>query len=170
MPRRLRLAIVIPNQSRDDGALTSVEPRNICVQGQILAMFVMPSVAHRVPHVMEKCACLEKHARFGRQMVYRLERIKEQDRELTNVFGVALVVFESPCEAARTNQKLAGRGAIPMRFLSRESVACNFLDQAFPNTNAGNRKTPQVQITAERDESDGRYGHDIRTVAPHAIS
>src|SRR5580704_12223111 len=56
-----------------------------------------------------------------------------------------------------------------MRFFARESLACDLLQQAFANADAGNRERAQIQIAPDHDEDDRGDAHDVSAVAADGV-
>ena len=63
------LAVVIAHDGADQVAIAALESRDIAVESQVLAVFVMPAVADTVADVMEEGAGFELHACLRGQMV-----------------------------------------------------------------------------------------------------
>ena len=51
--RRFRFSIVVANHGTHDVAVASVEARDVAIQGEIFAVFVVPAMADTVPHIVE---------------------------------------------------------------------------------------------------------------------
>jgi len=54
MPGRLRLAIVIANHRRDDGAISALETYDVSVERKIFAVLVMAAVADHVANIVKQ--------------------------------------------------------------------------------------------------------------------
>jgi hypothetical protein len=50
---RLRLSIVVSDNGANDVAVSPVEAGNVAIQGEIFTVFVVPTMAHPVPHIMQ---------------------------------------------------------------------------------------------------------------------
>jgi hypothetical protein len=131
-------AVVIANDGGDDVAVTAFEAGDVAVEGEIFAVLVVAAMSDAMADVVKERAGFELDAGLSREMMKRLEMIEEHDAEFTDVLGVALVVFEAAGEAARADEHLARFGAVTVRLLAGESVAGNFLDDAFADADGGN--------------------------------
>ena len=62
MPGWNGFAIVIAHQRSDDGAVACFQARDIAVEREVFAVFVVPAMADHVPDVVEQRARLQQHA------------------------------------------------------------------------------------------------------------
>lgn len=165
----ISFAVVIADHGGDDVAVASFEAGDIAVEGQIFAVLVVTAVADAMTDVMEKRASFELDASLNGEMVDGLELIEEHEAEFADMLGMALIVIETAAKAARGDEDLAGFGAVAMRFLTGEGVAGNFLEKAFAESDAGNDKGADIEVTREGDENKRGHGHDVGTVAADAV-
>ena len=170
VPVGFGLAIVIADDGGNDIAVSAFQTGNVAIQGQVFAVFVVPAVADAMAQVVKKGPGFELDTCLNREMVQRLELVKEHEAELANMLGVALVVFQAAAETARTDQYLASVGIVAMRLFAGEGIASDFLKETFAEADAGYGKGADVEITAEGDEDQGGNGHDIGAIAADSIS
>ena len=163
------LAIVIADNGGDDVAVAAFEARDVAVEGEIFAVLVVAAMGDAVADVVKKGAGFKFDAGLRGEMVERLEVIEEHDAEFADVFGVALIVFETTGEAANADEHLAGLGGVAVRFLAGEGFAGYFLDDAFADADSRNEELADVEIAAEDDKDDGSNAHDVGAVASNAV-
>ena len=162
-------AIVIANDGGDDVAVAAFEARDVAVECEIFGVLVVAAVGDAVANVVKERASFKLHTGLRGKMMQRLEVIEEHEAEFADVLGVALIVFESPSEAAGAEEHLAGFGAVAVRLLPGEGVAGNFLKDAFADADGGNEELANVEIAAEDDEDDGGDAHNVGAIAANAI-
>src|ERR1700730_12830012 len=166
----LRFAVVIAHDGGDDGAVTAKETGNVAVQRQIFSVLVVTVVADGVADVMQKGASFKQHAVLRGKMMYGLQMVEKKNAEFTDMLGVGLVAIQTARESSSAGNHLAGGGVIVMRFLSRECVVGDFLQNAFAKADGGNGHAADIQIAAKGQERDGGDAHDVSTVAAHRVS
>jgi len=130
-------AIVIADDGGDDVAVTAFEAGDVAVESEIFAVFVVAAMSDAVADVVEERAGFELDAGLGGEMVERLEMIEEKDGKFADVFGVTMIGFEATAEAAGADEHLAGFGIVAVRLLAGESIAGDFLEDAFADADGG---------------------------------
>ena len=165
----LGFSVVIADKRSDEGAIAVGKARDVAVERQIFAVFVVATVADGVADVMEERSRFEKRTRLRRKMVNRLELVEKLESKVTYMFGVLLVLLEAAGEAADADQHLASGLIVAMRLLAGESVASNFVDDAFADADGGNGHGVNVEVAAKGDEDNGGDAHHVRAVAANAV-
>ena len=163
------LAIVIANDGGDDVAVAAFEARDVAIEGEIFAVFVVAAMADAMTDVVEERTSFEFDASLRREVVERLEMIEEHEAEFADVLGMAHIVFETASEAAGAEEHLAGLGAVAMRLFAGKGFAGDFLEDAFAEADGGNEELANVEVAAEDDEDDGSDAHDVCAVAANAV-
>ena len=162
-------AIVIADDGGDDIAVAAFEAGDVAVESEIFGVLVVAAMGDAMADVMEERAGFELYAGLRRHVVERLKVIEEHEAEFTNVLRVALIVLETAGEAAGADEHLAGFGGVTVRFLAGESVAGDFLDDAFADADGGDEELANVQIASEDDKDDGGDAHDVCAVAADTV-
>jgi hypothetical protein len=162
-------AVVIAHDGADEVAISALESRDIAVEGEVFAVFVMRAVADAVTNVVEECACFELNTPLRWKMVNRLQLIEEHQAEFADVFGVLLIVLEATAKTASGEKHLTRSGIVAVRFLAGESLARDFREQTFADADTRNDKAANVQITAKGEKDDGGDAHDVGAVAANSI-
>lgn len=126
-------------------------------------------MADAMAQIVKKSTGFELNPCLNREMVQRLELVKEHEAQFANMLGVALVVLETATETACADQNLARFGIVAMWLFARESIAGDFLEETFAKADAGYGKGADVQIAAESDEDQSGDGHDISAIAADTI-
>src|SRR5207249_9318187 len=83
----------------------------------------------------------------------RLKLIEQLDAQFPNVFRVLLLVSKSPRKTARPYQQLARRSVVMMRFLARERVTSDVIQQSLAHAHSGNAKRSQVQVARSEEHT-----------------
>ncbi len=115
MAGRIGFAIVVAHQGGNDSAVAPRETRNVAIEREVFAVFMVAAVADHVAGIVEQSAGFEQDTRFGGQMVNRLQLVKKQDAQLADMLGVTLIVLHAAREAARANEELARGSAVAVR-------------------------------------------------------
>ena len=163
------LAVVVTNGSGDDVSLAAIEPGDVAIQRKIFAVLVMAFVADGVAYVMKQCSRFKQHARISRKVMHRLQLIKKLEADFANVFRVAAVAVEAAGKNSRSAEHLARFGIVSVRFFAREGFAGDLAEETFPNSDTGNRKRAEIQVTAKRKKDQTGNPHDIGAIAADAI-
>jgi hypothetical protein len=163
------LAVVIAHDSANEVAIAAFKSRNIAVESEVFAVFVMATVADTVTDVVEEGSGFELNAGLRGKVVNGLELIEEHQAEFANVFGVLLIVLETAAKTASGEKHLARSGIVAVGFLAGESFARNFREKSFADADTGNDKAANIEITAEGKEDDGGDAHDVSTVAANPV-
>ncbi len=61
-----RLAIVVAHECGDDGTVATFQARNVAVEREVFAVFVVPAMADHVSNVVEQRPRLQQYAGLGR--------------------------------------------------------------------------------------------------------
>src|SRR5206468_13053091 len=100
----------------------------------------------------------------------RLKLIEQLDAQFPNVFRVLLLVSKSARKTASPYQQLPRRSVVMMRFLARERVTSDVIEQSLAHAHSGNAKRSQVQVAPQCDQRERGNSHHVRAVSPHRIS
>src|SRR5437660_105259 len=102
-------------------------------------------------------------------MMHRLKLVEQLNAQLPNVFRVLLLVSKASCKTARPYQQLPRRSVVMMRFLARERVTSDVIQQSLAHAHSGNAKRSQVQVAPQGDQRERGNSHHVRSVSPHPI-
>lgn len=125
---RLRLAIVVTHNGSDQVAIASFQSRDVPIEGEVFAVFVVRPMADAVTDIVEKRSGFQLDAGLRRKMVNGLELIEKHETELANVVGVLVIVFKAAAKTASGEEHLAGGFVVAMRFLAGECFAGDFVE------------------------------------------
>ena len=89
---------------------------------------------------MQQGARFQEHARLGRQAVHRLQFVEELTAQFAHVLGVLLIEFQASRKTASAHEQLPGRRVVAVGFFAGKGIASDFVQEAFAQADARNRK------------------------------